>query len=197
MLLVSEVSDFMNYLTRVPAWENFSDGVCWRNNSTLGSVFLCHRFTSSRRTGSLYLHSAIKAELDLPWVCKHHVQPCTNSHSTSITFIQYFVCVCVCVCVCVGEFTTYTRMCARPGSYWQLQKFNFRSHCGPGVDFASNRNEYQESFLGLRRPVRRTDNLTTFMCRLSRNSGSSTFWNPKGLSRPVAGKLYIYLLLLK
>jgi hypothetical protein len=27
------------------------------------------------------------------------------------------------------------------------------------------------------------------MCRLSRNSGASTSWNPKGLSRPVAGKL--------
>jgi hypothetical protein len=29
------------------------------------------------------------------------------------------------------------------------------------------------------------DNLTTFMCRLSRNLGDSTSWNPKGLSRPV------------
>jgi hypothetical protein len=27
------------------------------------------------------------------------------------------------------------------------------------------------------------------MCRLSRNSGASTSGNPKGLSRPVAGKL--------
>jgi hypothetical protein len=39
--------------------------------------------------------------------------------------------------------------------------------------------------------VRRADNLTTFMCRLSRNSGASASWNPKGLSRPVAGKLYL------
>jgi hypothetical protein len=30
------------------------------------------------------------------------------------------------------------------------------------------------------------------MCRLSRNSGASTSWNPRGLSRPVAGKLYLY-----
>ena len=29
------------------------------------------------------------------------------------------------------------------------------------------------------------------MCRLSRNSGDSTSWNTKGLSRPVAGKLYL------
>jgi hypothetical protein len=27
---------------------------------------------------------------------------------------------------------------------------SFRSHCGPGVDSASNRNEYQESFLGVK-----------------------------------------------
>ena len=27
---------------------------------------------------------------------------------------------------------------------------SFRSHCGPGVDSASNRNEYQENFLGIK-----------------------------------------------
>ena len=45
-----------------------------------------------------------------------------------------------------------------------------------------------------RRPVRRADNLTTFMCRLSWNPGASTSWNPQGLSRPVMGLLYHYLL---
>jgi hypothetical protein len=40
-------------------------------------------------------------------------------------------------------------------------------------------------------PQRRADNLTTFMCRLSRNQGASTSWNPKGLSRPVMGLLYV------
>jgi hypothetical protein len=44
---------------------------------------------------------------------------------------------------------------------------------------------------GWRRPVRRADNLTTYMCRLSINSGASASRNPKGLSRPVAGKLYL------
>jgi hypothetical protein len=39
--------------------------------------------------------------------------------------------------------------------------------------------------------MRRADNLTTFMHRFSRNSGASTSWNPKGLSRPVAGNLYL------
>jgi hypothetical protein len=38
--------------------------------------------------------------------------------------------------------------------------------------------------------VHRADILTTFMCRLSRNLGASTPWNPKGLSRPVMGLLY-------
>ena len=27
---------------------------------------------------------------------------------------------------------------------------SFRSHCGPGVDAASNRNEYQKYFLGVK-----------------------------------------------
>jgi hypothetical protein len=61
-----------------------------------------------------------------------------------------------------------------------------------GVDSASNRNEYQAYFLGGKtRPVRKADNLTTFMCRLSRNLGASTSWNPLGLSRPVMGLLYL------
>jgi hypothetical protein len=41
------------------------------------------------------------------------------------------------------------------------------------------------------RPVRRADNLTTFMCRLSTNLGASTSWTPQGLSRPVMGLLYL------
>ena len=38
---------------------------------------------------------------------------------------------------------------------------------------------------GWRRPVRSADNLTTFMCRLSWNLGTSTSWKSLGLSRPV------------
>ena len=38
--------------------------------------------------------------------------------------------------------------------------------------------------------MRRADNLTTFKGRLSWNLGSSTSWNPQGLSRPVMGLLY-------
>jgi hypothetical protein len=38
--------------------------------------------------------------------------------------------------------------------------------------------------------MRRDDNLTTFMWRLSGHLGASTSWNPQGLSRPVRGLLY-------
>jgi len=62
----------------------------------------------------------------------------------------------------------------------------FRLHYGPGVDSASNRNEYQEYFLGLTR-------LTTYHhpVLLSRNLGTLTSWNPLGLLRPVTGLLYL------
>jgi hypothetical protein len=45
---------------------------------------------------------------------------------------------------------------------------------------------------GYRRPVRRADNLTTFMCRLSWNLEDSSSWNTLGLSRLVIGLLYLY-----
>jgi hypothetical protein len=41
--------------------------------------------------------------------------------------------------------------------------------------------------------VRRADNLTTFMCRLSKNLGASTSWSPKGLPRPVMGLLDLFI----
>ena len=39
--------------------------------------------------------------------------------------------------------------------------------------------------------MRRTD-LTTLMCRLSRNQGASASWNPQGLSRPKQGLVSSY-----
>jgi len=65
---------------------------------------------------------------------------------------------------------------------------SFRSHYGPGVDSASNRNEYQEYFC---RCVR----LTAYHhpVPLSRNLGALTSWNTLGLSRPVMGLLYLLL----
>jgi hypothetical protein len=72
---------------------------------------------------------------------------------------------------------------------------SFRSYYGPGVDSASNRNEYQEYFLGGKggRCVR----LTTYHhpVPLSRNLGTLTSWNTLALSRPVMGLIYLYLYL--
>jgi predicted transcriptional regulator len=69
---------------------------------------------------------------------------------------------------------------------------SFQSHYGPGVDSASNRNEYREYFQGVKsgRCVR----LTTYHhpVPLSRNLGTLTSWKPLGLSRPVMGLLYLY-----
>jgi hypothetical protein len=48
-----------------------------------------------------------------------------------------------------------------------------------------------------RRPVRRSDNLTTFICRLSWYLGASTCWNTQGLSRPVQGLLYLFYVTLQ
>ena len=69
---------------------------------------------------------------------------------------------------------------------------SFRSHYGPGVDSASNRNEYQEYFLGVK--CGRCVRLTTYHYPVpfSRNLGTLTSWNPLGLSRPVMGLLYLF-----
>jgi len=68
---------------------------------------------------------------------------------------------------------------------------SFRSHYGPGVDSASNRNEYHEHFLGGKGDwcVR----LTTYHhpLPLSQNLGTLTSWNILGHSRPVTGLPYL------
>jgi hypothetical protein len=46
---------------------------------------------------------------------------------------------------------------------------------------------------GLRRPMRKTDNISSVMCWLSWNLGASTSWNPQGLSRTVMGLLYLLI----
>ena len=68
---------------------------------------------------------------------------------------------------------------------------SFRPHYGPGADSASNRNEYQEYFLGGK--CGRCVGLTTLPPSCAdclRNLGPSTSWNPQGLPRPVKGLLY-------
>ena len=68
---------------------------------------------------------------------------------------------------------------------------SFRSHYGPGFDLASNRNEYQDYFLGVKSA--RCVRLTTYHhpAPLSRNLGTLTSWNSLGLSRLVMGLLYL------
>ena len=51
------------------------------------------------------------------------------------------------------------------GSGFFIDIKSFRSHYRPGVVSASNRNEYQESFLAYSRPVLKADNLSTILCR--------------------------------
>jgi len=77
--------------------------------------------------------------------------------------------------------------------HWKFSLIkSFRPQYSPGVDSASNINEYQEYFLG-RKGDRclGADNLTTSMCRLSGKLGVSTTWNPRDLSRDVMGLLYL------
>jgi hypothetical protein len=70
---------------------------------------------------------------------------------------------------------------------------SFRTHYGLGVDSASNRNEYQEYFLGGKGG--QCVALTTFMCGPSRKLGVSTSWNPQGPSRAAYGLFYIFRIL--
>ena len=57
---------------------------------------------------------------------------------------------------------------------------SFRSHCGPGVDSASDRNEYQEHFLGGKsgRCVRPTTLPPS--CAIVTKSGNLNFLEPSG-----------------
>jgi len=81
-------------------------------------------------------------------------------------------------------------------SRWYHWKFSstqsFRPHYGPGVDSTSNRNEYQEYFLGDKGG--RCLGLTTLATSCAdclEIWGASTSWNHQGLSRPVMGLLYM------
>jgi len=72
--------------------------------------------------------------------------------------------------------------------YWNFSFTSFRPHYVSGVDSASNRNEYQEYFLGGKGgrcvglttlPTSCADCLEIFV--------ASTSWKPRGLSRHVQG----------
>ena len=65
------------------------------------------------------------------------------------------MCVCVCVCVQMAKTMVFA-ICTQTGSIpsgvsgFFVDIKSFRSHYGPGVDSASNRNEYQECFLAVK-----------------------------------------------
>jgi len=67
-----------------------------------------------------------------------------------------------------------------------------RSHYGPGFDSASNRNECQEHFLGVKAAGAQGWQPYHHPVPLSRNLGTLTSWNSLCLSRPVMGLLYLY-----
>ena len=76
--------------------------------------------------------------------------------------------------------------------HWNFSLTYFRPHCGPGVNSASNRNEYQEYFLGGKGG--RCVGLTTLSPSCADCLviwGASTSWSSQGLSRPVMGLLYL------
>ena len=76
--------------------------------------------------------------------------------------------------------------------HWNFSlTYFFRSHYGPGVDSASNRNEYQVYLLLVKAAGRKADKFTTNPVELSRNLGTLTSWNTLGPCRPVMVLLYL------
>jgi len=71
---------------------------------------------------------------------------------------------------------------------------SFRSHYGPGVDSASNRNEYYQGyFLGVKAAGAWGWQPYHHSVQLSWNLGTLTSWNPLGHSRSVKGLIYLSL----
>ena len=67
---------------------------------------------------------------------------------------------------------------------------SFRSHYGPVVDAASNRNEYQEHFVEVKAAGAYGWQPYHHPVPLSWNLGTLNSWNTLGHSRPVTGLLY-------
>ena len=67
---------------------------------------------------------------------------------------------------------------------------SFRSHYGPEVDSASNRNEYREHFLEVKAAGAKDWQPYHHPVPLSCNLGTLNSWNSVGHSRPVMGLIY-------
>jgi hypothetical protein len=67
---------------------------------------------------------------------------------------------------------------------------------GPGINSSSNRNEYPGYIpRGIGSRCIRLSTLAPSCADYLEILGASTFWSPKGLSRPVMEELYVYLYL--
>jgi len=96
---------------------------------------------------------------------------CMNETCSSpgrLTFLRHFIFMVPCIADILrgqawprsSEVAQWLRCCATDRkvagsipavvSAFFIDIKSFRSHCGPGVDSASNRNEYQEYFLGVK-----------------------------------------------
>ena len=72
------------------------------------------------------------------------------------------------------------------GSGFLIDIKSFRSNYGPGVDSASNRNEYQEYFLGVKAAGAKADTLRP-SCAVFTKSGKLNFLEPSGPIRACNG----------
>jgi len=96
------------------------------------------------------------------------------------------------------EALCYKPECGGFDSQWGHWNFSltqsFWPHYSPGAKSTSNRNEYQEYLLaGTGRPMHRADNLTTFMCILSRNSESLNLLDPERPAQMCNGTAFFFL----
>jgi len=69
--------------------------------------------------------------------------------------------------------------------------FHWRNLFGRTMAVGLTQSLMEMSTGGQRLQVFRADNVTTFMCWLSWNLGTSSSWKPQGLSRPIQGLLYL------
>ena len=136
---------------------------------------------------SVYLHAQsinVSNEIVFHWV----------KYDYSALYIYIYIYLCVCVCVCVWTLMG-TRWCSwfvghavaqlveaqsykSEGHVFDSRWWHWRNPSGHTMALGSTQPLTEMStrniFWGSRRQVRRADNLTTFMCRLSWNLGAST-----------------------